>query len=211
MNLITEAGTHIEALLLHSASQRHRLQRCAAGTEIVGEQVGAAVETAGSLAARVEAAEVMAGLSATIGPEVMAAIAATVGAAVLLNATMSMSTSEKEQESVPSTLVNEFEEPAPEETAAAQVTVEASKSTYDILILEPMLERIRIARMSETYDTYVLKPMLARIEASMKEVPPTPQEVTQEEEEEEETNAVPPPEPKKEFDIFDLSTWGLGF
>merc|ERR1719373_758854 len=52
----------------------------------------------------------------------------------------------------------------------------ASASTYDAMILEPMLERIRASPVAgaaasasasaSTYDSFVLEPMLARIKAS---------------------------------------------
>mmetsp|Transcript_103559 Transcript_103559/g.297506 ORF Transcript_103559/g.297506 Transcript_103559/m.297506 type:complete len:176 (+) Transcript_103559:66-593(+) len=42
---------------------------------------------------------------------------------------------------------------------------QAVKSTYDLVLLEPMIKRIKAAEMTKTYDTFLLKPMLERIEA----------------------------------------------
>lgn len=93
-------------------------------------------------------------------------------------------------------------------------------STYDSIILNPMLARILASRATATYDANVLRPMLARIAASRQEAQRRAEE--QERERQQQLKKVAEAEAAeaiaaaaaealekqpKEFNVFDPSTW----
>jgi len=101
----------------------------------------------------------------------------------------------------PASPPEEEEEPVEEEMPVLPIV-----STYDLNVLEPMLERIYISRRTETYDRLILRPMLARIEASVNADvvhEQAPDDVAPEV-----VEAAEPKEEKKPFNPMDASTWG---
>eukprot|EP00931_Biecheleriopsis_adriatica_P106150 TRINITY_DN80658_c0_g1_i1.p1 TRINITY_DN80658_c0_g1~~TRINITY_DN80658_c0_g1_i1.p1 ORF type:complete len:229 (-),score=36.35 TRINITY_DN80658_c0_g1_i1:72-758(-) len=148
-----------------SRSRRSHVSRGAVPPAEALEGMGASAVEMG--AGVLGAAEEMVAASA-VAPEALAAlaaVAAAAGAATYMN---------QPEEETPGASASTASEPGPAAEAEAK-TLPSATSTYDSMVLAPMLARIKASASSQTFDEVILQPMLSRIGASVKD--PAPQDV----------------------------------